>query len=342
MDYQIDFNQHLYEKKKRRWRGVLFLGLAALGVIVYGSIRLGMASNKIEVDNSQNLWGRLTGILQNKEVKKEDPNYAMPAEEKDRVDILIMGIRGDNEPDSETAGPHLTDTIMVFSYDKQTGKSAVISIPRDLYVKIYDKEEKINAAYSEGMARGEGLDFTKRLISQISGVYIDHALVIDFSSFEKIIDSVGGIDIVLDQPFTEKTQWGYEFSLPAGKNHLDGKNALYYARSRFSSNDFDRARRQQQIIFALKDKLVKINLFSDPIKAFDIFKTLRNNITTDIGLWDIKGMMDLANKVNGNTKHYVISTDNLTYESHIKGSYVLLPKGDNFNGIKQEFQDILK
>ena len=92
----------------------------------------------------------------------------------------------------------------------------------------------------------------KELVSKITGVYIDKAVILDFFSFEKIIDQVGGIDIVLENPFEEKQQWGYEFSLPAGPNHLDGKNALYYARSRFSSSDFDRSRRQQEVMFALK------------------------------------------------------------------------------------------
>ncbi len=339
-EHQIDFNDYKFQKRKRRWRSVLFLVLALIAV-GYTSLRLGSASNKVEVDNDQNFWSKLSTIFIEKK-EEPDPNYIMPKEEKDRLDILILGIRGDDDPDAKEAGAHLTDTIMVFSYDKITGKSSVVSIPRDLYVKIYKKQEKINAAYSEGLARNEGLEFSKRLISQITGVYMDHAIVIDFSSFEKIIDAVDGIDITLAKPFAEKNQWGYEFNLPAGKNHLNGKDALYYARSRFSTNDFDRARRQQEIIFALKDKLLAINLFSDPLKALEIFKTFRSNLQTDIGLWDIKTLIDLADKTSGNIKHHVISIENLVYESNINGSYVLLPKGDNFNGIKQLFQDILK
>jgi len=345
MDYQqIDYNQSLYEKKKRRWKGVLLLGLLVVGILIYGTIRLGIASNKIEVQGAEggDFWSKLTGIFKKDEEEKPDPNYTMPVEEKDRLDILILGIRGENDPDAETAGAYLSDTMMVFSYDKVTQKSAVISIPRDLHVKIYKKQEKINSAYAEGLARGDGLGFTKKLVSQISGVYIDHVAVIDFSSFEKIIDTVGGVDVVLAKPFAEKNQWGYEFSLPAGPNHLNGKDALYYARSRFSTNDFDRARRQQEIIFALKDKLAKIDIFSDPIQAFEVFKALRSNIKTDVGLWDMKSMIDLAGRINGDTEHFIISIDNLVYESHINNMYVLLPVGDNFIGIKQKFQDILK
>lgn len=307
----------------RRWPSILFL-IAALAAAIYGSIKLGTANNVIDHE------------------QEKDPNYVMPEKEKERLDILVLGMRGENDPDAQAAGAYLTDTIMVFSYDKVSGKSSVVSIPRDLYIKIGGKQEKINAAFEYGLAKKEGVEYVKELFSRITGIYIDYAAVIDFSSFEQIIDQVGGVDIVLEKPFVEKNQWGHEFDLPAGENHLDGKSALYYARSRFSTNDFDRARRQQQILFALKDKLAQIDLFSEPVKALEIFNTVRNNIYTDVGLWDIKNFLNLGDKINGNTKHRVISIENLVYESNINGSYVLLPNGENFNGIKQLFQDILK
>lgn len=344
---QPDFNQHDIFKKKR-WPSVLFLGLIGAGII-YGSLWLGILTSTIVINKNKdsgflNKVAYLVTFAHNRNNQNEeiDPNYIMPEEEKERLDILVLGIRGKNDPDAAAAGAYLTDTIMVFSYDKLTNKTSVISIPRDLYIKIYNKHEKINAAYSEALAHNEGLDYVKTLVSQVSGIYIDHAVVIDFSSFEKIIDELGGVDIVLDKPFTEKTQWGYEFNLLTGSNHLNGKNALYYARSRYSTNDFDRARRQQQIIFALKSKLSKIKFFTDPTKVFLIFNTIRNNTQTDIGLWDMKNLILLTDKINGRTVHQVISVENLLYQTTINGAYALLPNGDNFDGIKQFFQNSLK
>ena len=341
---QINFNQEVEHKK--RWPSVLFLVLFGVS-IAYLSLWLGIKTNTIEVNKEGNpsFWGKVANIITFTKAAPEeenDPNYVMPEEEKDRIDILVLGIRGGDDPDAENGGPYLTDTIMIFSYDKSTGKSSIVSIPRDLYIRIYKKREKINSAYAEALARKEDLDYVKKLVSQISGVYIDHAVVIDFSSFEKIIDAVGGVDIVLDRPFSEKNQWGYEFKLPAGPNHLNGQNALYYARSRYSTNDFDRARRQQQIIFALKDRVLKINFLSDPAKAFSIFNTVKNNTETDIGLWDMKGLIDLAGKLDGKTTHYIISTENLLYQTELYGTYILLPNGDNFDGIKKLFQEIVR
>jgi LCP family protein required for cell wall assembly len=258
----------------------------------------------------------------------------MPAEEKNRLDILVMGFRGLDDED----GGALTDTMMLFSYDKKTGKSALISIPRDMYVKITDERmDKINAAYS-----WLGLNGTKKLVSKVTGVYVDNAIIFDFSAFKKIVDTLGGIDIVLDQPFEEAQQWGYPFSLPAGPNHLDGEQALYYVRSRYSSSDFDRARRQQQVILAIKKKEGELNILSDPIKTLDLINTVRTNLKTDINLLDTRTYVQLAQNINTSAmKRHVITTIDLLYETHVNGMYVLLPQGESFDRLKYYFQTIL-
>jgi len=331
---QPDFNEKTKFNKKRLGVILLILSLAAIGYFLGGRL------NTIEVQSEPtSLWQKVASIFSFAS-EPVDPDYIMPPQEPDRFDILVMGLRGEDDPDAKDGGALLTDTIMVLSYDKTTKKASLISIPRDLYVKMdKNKKDKINTIYENG-----GLNDIKELISKITGVYIDKATVLDFSSFEKIIDQVGGIDITLTQPFEEKQQWGFEFSLSAGTNHLNGKDALYYARSRFSSNDFDRARRQQEVIFALKDKLTNLNFWSDPLKTLSILNSIRSNIKTDINIWNTKELIDLAKEAgsSGKIKKYVMTTDNLLYESRANESYILLPKGDNFTQIKQLFQDNLK
>ncbi len=338
---QSDFNEK--PKFNKRRLGVIVLILS----LVVGGYFLGGRSNTVEVQNGPtSLWQRVASIFNFPFPEPVDPDYIMPSPEPDRFDILLMGIRGENDPDASDGGPLLTDSMIVLSYDKTTKKASIISIPRDLYVKIdKNKKDKINTAYEYGYYhKNGGINFAKELISKITGVYIDKAVVLDFSSFEKIIDQVGGIDIVLAQPFQEDKQWGFKFSLPAGPNHLDGKNALYYARSRFSSNDFDRSRRQQEVMFALKDKLTSLNFWSDPIKTLSILNSIRSNITTDINIFNTNELLSLSKEINssGKIKKYIMTTDNLLYESRDSGSYILLPKGDNFTQIKQVFQDNLK
>ena len=337
---QPDFNEKSKFNKKRLGVIVLILSLAVFGYF------LGGKSNTIEVKNEPvPFWQKVASIFSFAS-EPIDPDYIMPTQEPDLFDVLVRGLRGEDDPDAKDGGALLTDTIIVLSFDKTTKKASLISIPRDLYVKIdKNKKEKINTAYEYGYYhKNGGLSYAKELVSKITGVYIDKSVVLDFSSFEKIIDQVGGIDIVLTKPFEEKQQWGYEFYLPAGLNHLNGKNALYYARSRFSSNDFDRARRQQEVIFALKEKLTNLNFWSDPIKTISILNSIRSNIKTDINIWNTKELLDLAKEVgsSGKVKKYVMTTDNLLYESRANESYILLPKGDNFSQIKQLFQDSLR
>ncbi|HVZ10940.1 MAG TPA: LCP family protein [Candidatus Paceibacterota bacterium] len=294
------------------------------------------------------------GQLFGNETENTDPHklpvaksrdYVMPEKEDDRLDVLILGMRGEDDPDAADGGALLTDSIQVLSYDKKTHKSSLISIPRDLLVWTHgDNDNKLNEAYEYGLSHSNNsLQFIKDKISQITGVYIDNVVIFSFSSFKEIIDSVGGIDVTLDQPFSEPKQWGYPFSLPAGPNHLDGQNALYYARSRYSSTDFDRSRRQQQVMFALKDKLLSLNFFSDPLKTISVFNTIRSNIRTDIGVFDIKNFVTLAKTADfAAMKKYIISTDNLVDQGKdANGIYILTPKGGNFDQIKSLFQTIL-
>ena len=332
----------IYQSSPRpRNRLYRFRYFILLMIIAAGLFYLNATGNQIDIFNPF----ATRDSVQSLPVMTPDPNYAMPAKELNRLDVLILGVRGANDPDAVDSGPLLTDSIQVFSYDKAAKKSSLISIPRDLFVIIHDqKKDKLNSAYEYGLSHSpDNLQFIKEKISQITGVYIDQVVVFDFSSFKGIVDALGGIDITLTVPFSETQQWGASFSLPVGVNHLDGQSALYYARSRYSSSDFDRSRRQQQIMFAIEDKLLRLNLLSDPVKSFSILNLIRSEIKTDIGVWNISEFLNLANQVKFNQiKRGVISTDNLLVESKDNGVYILLPKEGTLVGIKQLFQDNLR
>ncbi len=335
MNLQPDFN----DKPRLRFnkKGVVFSSFFIFVFLIGAAYAAFHWSNSLSINGENGEDKDWKGVLfpfaENKPIETD---YVMPKSESDRYDVLILGVRGKDDPD----GGSLTDTIMLFSLDKTTGRSTLVSIPRDLYVRIgEDRKEKINAAYVY-----LGLKGTEKLVSQITGVYVDNSVVFDFSSFKKIIDDIGGIDIMLAQPFEETTQWGYVFKLPAGLNHLDGENALYYVRSRYSSNDFDRARRQQQVMIAIKNKMLQLDFLSNPVRSLSLLNTLKRNIHTDINLLDVKGLIEIAQQVDAkNINRHVLSTADYLYEGRGEaGAYVLLPQGDNFNQLKTFFQDILK
>lgn len=279
----------------------------------------------------------------------------VPRTEKnqDIINILLLGLRGEGDPN----GGLLTDTMMLVSIKKSTNQVAMISIPRDLYMVMpaaSQKEaenpirEKINFAYALGeeRSRGSGPLYAKAIVSKITGLYIDYYVVADFVAFKEIVDIVGGVDVILDKPFSETAQFSKDIllELPAGKNHLNGDEALYFVRSRYSTNDFDRARRQQLVMLAIKDKVMTLGTLFNPVKMFGLLDTMGRHIRTDMGLADIQDVIGLAkNSDFKSVKHKVFDTteQGLLYATTSdSGAYILLPVGDNFEKMRQTSKNI--
>ncbi len=273
--------------------------------------------------------------------------------ELDRINILLLGIRGVGDPH----GGLLTDAIMVLSVKPRTGEAAMISIPRDLYVKVpyHNYEHKINEVYAVGFSEDknknlnersqEGLKYSKKAVAKITGLDIHYAASADFKAFEEIIDTLGGVTITLNKPFYEPNQFEEGMiSLPAGVQTIDGKTALLFARARFSSSDFDRAKRQQQILVALKNKALNLGVLTNPLKVVNIFNSVGNHIRTDMELWEIQEMAVMAKKIDGakiKKKVFDTSSEGLLYSSRDeKGSYILLPVGDNYSKIQEYCEGI--
>lgn len=292
----------------------------------------------------------------------------IPDREDNRIDILILGIRGidgkDEEKDSN--GDFLADTIIIASFNTDNKKASIVSIPRDLYVDIpgYGKE-KINSAYAVGENRhygGGGLELMKLLLSSISGVYIDHAVSIDFEGFKKIVDDIGGITIYRDTPFEESRQWvldgregkrywrldeetGWTFYVPEGENVMNSEEALYYVRSRYSSSDFDRMRRQQEVISAIKSKTLNLGVLANPIKILNILSTIENNVRIDIPTSYIKELIGMVRKSKLQSFQTAIletGDSGLLTADNIDGRFVLLPRTGDYSEIRELFRKIVE
>ncbi len=260
----------------------------------------------------------------------------------DRLNVLLLGIRGVNDPN----GGLLTDTLMVVSVKPQTGEVALISIPRDLYVEMpySDHKNKINEAYALGIKNDKhwkgGLKYSKEAVADVTGLDIHYVASIDFEAFKEIINTLGGITITLDKPFSETNQFAEGIiELPAGRQVIDGDTALLFVRARFSSSDFDRARRQQQVLLAVKEKAFSLGVVSNPIKIISILNSIGNHVRTDMELWEIQEIAVMANRIDtSNIKRKVFSTgkDGLLYSSWSNnGSYILLPEGGNFDKVRE-------
>lgn len=366
---------------KKRWFKIFILIVIILAVV--GGVMLykaGWTLNKMSLKG--NIFSSLVRSLPGVESK-------LQGEDEGRINIALLGMRGENVP----GGGLLADTIMVVSIKPAENKVSMISIPRDTYVDNpgWGTKTKINAVYAAGEENGkqQGIDDMEKVLSDITGVPIHYGISINFKGFVDLIDALGGIDITLNETFTESVQFqephvcdpnvytvptgeyeikksgrtgkikatyplcypdpqyrecGGNFTLPAGKNHLDGKTALCYVRSRLTSNDFERAKRQQIVLQLIKDKALSIGTLADFGKVSNIFNALGNNVRTDMEPWEMKRMFDTYQKMQNPTiKQKVLENteEGLLYsqESQETG-YILLPRGDNWDRVRQLFRDI--
>lgn len=258
---------------------IIFIGGLAM------AFKTGYILNKISISDKSGIGSLIGAISGNKEVELD---------EQGRINILLMGMRGENMP----GGGLLADTIMLASYQVQENKLALISIPRDLYVKIPDTQRrvKINAiyAYGEEQGKNEGMKEMEKIVSEVTGLPVNYAVTMNFAGFKELINAVGGVEVFLETPFYESSQFvdgqecGTYFELPQGVNKLDGETALCYARARENTSDFDRAKRQQLIIKSLKDKLVSLGTLTDINKLNKILDALGNNVKTDLSSSQIR------------------------------------------------------
>lgn len=189
---------------------------------------------------------------------KKVPNTVAAGFKEDRINILLIGVGGPTHPGE---GKDLADAIMVLSLKPSTKQAALISLPRDFYVRIgrYGVH-RLNAAHGigeEGGYPGGGPALLMDTVEQIAGQKMHAYIRVDFAAFEKIIDELGGVDIYVYRPFYD---YMFKDRFSAGWQRMTGKRALRYARARYiegsaEGNNFARELRQQQVISALRDKL---------------------------------------------------------------------------------------
>ncbi len=212
--------------------------------------------------------------------------------DQDSTHILLIGAATEY-----SSNPGLTDTLMIVSVNPASQHIAIVSIPRDLYVYVPDfGMMKINQAYflAEQRETGTGIATLNATVEHNLGIIIDFYARVNFDSFPDLVDSVGGIDITVDcsiedwrliEPDMDKTveeNWE-RFTLWSGLHHMDGDTALWYVRSRRSSSDFDRHRRQQDVLRALWRRIRSDGLLENFPQLWEQFNTL---VDTDITLTD--------------------------------------------------------
>ncbi|MCS6846708.1 MAG: LCP family protein [Anaerolineae bacterium] len=268
---------------------------------------------------------------------------------KERVNILLLGI-DQRAGDSERA--YRTDTMIVFTLDPVTMEAGILSIPRDVWVPIpgnFDQPNyRINQANFLGDAfdyPGGGIALARKTVENFLGIPIHFVVRINFTAFESFIDRIGGITIDVPEPIYDPEypteDYGVEvFSLPAGLQTMDGATALKYARTRHSRNgDFDRARRQQQVILAVREKLKNPQTLALLIAgAPDMLRELSSSIKTDMTLDQMQQLAVLAQKIERDKiKSEVLDQRYTEFATTPDGSQVIIPVRARIAELRERF-----
>ncbi|KKT19938.1 MAG: Cell envelope-related transcriptional attenuator [Candidatus Peregrinibacteria bacterium GW2011_GWA2_43_8] len=253
-----------------------------------------------------------------------------------------MGIGG-----GEHDGAELTDSIIIASLDLENNLIPMLSIPRDLYIEYEEgygdrinryyelsKLEYEEAGYQEAEAQKLALEDTSIKIGGIIGIDIQYYALIDFSGFTEIVDAIGGIDVYLESSFyddqypLDETGLYTTFALPTGENHLDGEDALKYARSRKTTSDFDRALRQQQILNAIKEKTLSMGVLTSPSKIKDLLDAISSNFMTNLTLSEMAYLGEIADDFSEDSMLSRVFND----APYSVGGFLYVPPQDLYGG----------
>lgn len=331
-------------KKRLKNRRLFQLLIFVLALVVFFSTNVIFSQNSLITNLGRlSFWEGVTRLMVGKD-------KILKGELFDRINVLLLGMGG-----ALHEGPYLTDTIILASIKPSTGQIGLLSIPRDLYVPIPGYGwRKINSANALGMAESkDGGLLTSQVVSDVFDLPIHYWVRIDFNLFKDLIDEFGGIEIEVERAFTDYQFPGANFSyrvvsFEKGRQTMDGEKALQFARSRHGNNgedsDFARSRRQQKILFAIKEKIEKEDILSQPRKIWNVYNSLKDNLSSNLDLSQAIRLAKISSEIGWeNIVTKVIETGpNGLLESEItlQGAFILKTKTGNFKELAKMAENL--
>lgn len=329
---------------------ILFIALAFFFGTVYRKYTLArLPVDSVEYDPIT-LKPKRSGFLESVKNFILHNNNFLEGQGTDRINILLLGMGGPGHD-----GPYLTDTNIIVSIKPSTNEIAMISIPRDLGVTIEnDGLRKINYVNHLGESKNPGLggEYARQTFEKIFNLEIPYYVRVDFLAFQEIINAVGGVYVNVAKPFTDTAFPGpnesYQtVSFEAGSQTMFGEKALQYARSRHGNNgeasDFARSKRQQAILMALKERLLSIGTYANPIKIQKIWSSLNTHVTTNLDFGQLMYLAGFARDMNGDIKTLVLDSSVngfLANHNTPTAGFTLAPKSGNFNDINSAINNV--
>lgn len=280
-----------------------------------------------------------------------------------RINVLLLGKGGAGHE-----APDLTDTILIASIDPVQKEAALVSIPRDLYVKTTSSGSmKINAVYATAKnkvlggkkidnqkqkAEEAGLDAVEQVVESVLGIPIHYQGMVDFSGFKQAIDAVGGVDVNAPAPVYEVMRIdgrNYTLDVKPGMQYFDGFRALAYSRSRKTSarGDFDRAERQRLILVALKNKVFSLGTLSNPVKVSELLSAFGDHVQTNFARNEIMRLYEIGKGIDGSKVASIGLADppnNYLITDNVAGQSVVVPRAglNNYKEIQNFIRNTIR
>ena len=270
-----------------------------------------------------------------------------------RINILFVGFRGGDPIKGDC--PFCTDTLILLTVDPTTKTAGMLSIPRDMWVNIPGfGYSRINTAWTLGRGSklpGGGPALTMKTVSHFIGVPIDYYVQVDFDTFVDIINLLGGVDVYNEETIVlDPMAHGKDFPKVkvtcCGMRHLDGRTALAYSRCRHieqgcQDGDIGRARRQQKVIFGIREKVLNPENFSTLLaQAPQLYNVFSEGIHTNLSLQDAIKLAVLARDISTkNIRNAVIDNTMLAYDNVIlggKNASIMKPLPDKIRVLRDE------
>lgn len=346
-------NYPLTPPKKSKTRLVIFLilGVAILGFLIYRNYNIAKWPANPAAYDPITLKPKRIGFLQTVKNFIFNSNNIITGQQEDRINILLLGIGGSGHD-----GPYLSDTNIILSIKPSANQVAMISVPRDLAVKINNHGiRKINNAdaFGEAEQANSGGEYARKIFEQTFNMSIPYYARVDFTAFKDLIDAVGGITINVERSFVDAEYPGpndsfQTVSFEAGLQQMNGERALMFTRSRHGSNgegsDFARAKRQQLMLAAFKTKLLSAGTYLNPITLQKIITSLSQHIITNMDFGQMMYLVGMAKEINSDTAKTLVLDDGpngfLKSTMGEDGAYLLIPKSGNFVDINSAINNI--
>lgn len=281
-------------RRRRRWLRHTAFGVAAL---VLGAAGAGWA---VYEKLNSNITADEAAAAELARYEKERPTSLV----RDAQNILLIGSdsrSGDgNSQYGRDTGTERSDTTILLHLPANRHSATAVSLPRDLMVDIPScrrpdgtRTAPTFAMFNQAFETG-GSACTIRTAEKLTNVRIDHHMVVDFSGFKEMVDAVDGVKVCLKDPIDDKDA---KLRLPAGKQLLDGEQALGYVRARKSignGSDTDRMDRQQRFLGALVNKVQGNDVLLNPVKLYPVLDAATSSLTTDPDLASLRGLYELV------------------------------------------------